>query len=142
MIPIWGTKGPSTRPRCIGAAISRTLIQSIINQSIKGSKGETRIRYSDIQSEDANKLEGWGKIQGENPNRLASLENSDDSASINNTWDNFGGNIRIRAEERLDSSNGGIIRDVLTNNVQNLQVKKCRLNFHGYRIQAKAVQLF
>jgi hypothetical protein len=33
MIPIWGTKGPFIRPRCIGAVRSRTLIKSI-NQSI------------------------------------------------------------------------------------------------------------
>jgi len=91
---------------------------------------------------EANKLEVWGKIQGENPNRLSSLENSDDSASIKSTLDNFGGYIRIRAEERLYPSNGGSMRNVLTNNVQNLQVKECRLNFHCYRIQAKVVQLF
>ena len=80
-------------------------------------------------------------MQGENPNRLASLENSGEIASINSTWDNFGGNIRIKAEERLDPSNGGSIRNVLTNKFQNLQVKECRLNSHGYRIQANVVQL-
>jgi len=55
-------------------------------------------------------LEVWGKIQGENPKKLASLENSDDSASINSILDNFERNIRIRAEERLDPWNGGSMR--------------------------------
>ena len=69
------------------------------------------------------------------------MENPDDSASINSIWDNFGGNIRIRAEERLNPSNGVSIRNALTNIVQNLQVKEYRLNFHGCRIQVSAVIL-
>jgi hypothetical protein len=34
MIPIWGTKGPFIRPRCIGPARSRTLINQSINQCL------------------------------------------------------------------------------------------------------------
>jgi hypothetical protein len=83
-----------------------------------------------------------GKIEGKNPNRFASSENSDDSSCIKIIWDNFGWNIRIRAEERLDPSNGGSMSNVLTKNVHNLQVKECRLDFHGYGIQAIVVQLF